>query len=165
MSVLASGWRDPGEGALGTIEPFCRAQQQEKDVTGDCSLIWPAVQPGSQWIEKNARWRWSPCLRPLRCCMLPFCPCAGCCVPPQLPSPRQLHLCRAEVKGIFLKGWWKASKRLQAEDLSIGIASTGKLSPEGELLVSFHLEKCTNRDIMKISILCKCDCYPGRSTV
>lgn len=54
MSVLASGWRHPGEGALGTIEPFCRAQQQ-KDVMGGCCLIWPAVQPGSQQIDKDAR--------------------------------------------------------------------------------------------------------------
>lgn len=55
MFILASEWRHTGEGALGTIESFCRAQQQEKDVVGGCCLIWPAMQPGSQWIDKDAR--------------------------------------------------------------------------------------------------------------
>ena len=167
MLLLASGWRHPGERPLGTVEPFCRAQQQEQDVMGGYCLIWPVMQPGLQWIHKDARWRWSPCLNPLKCCMLLVCSCTACCVPPQLPARRQLQLCRGEVKGRggFLMGWWKVSKSLQTGDLSVGTASTVKLSPEGKLLVSFHLEKCIKRGIMKIFILWKCDCYPGGSTV
>lgn len=58
---------------------------------------------------------------------------------------KRLQLYKGEVKGRggFLNGLWKVSKRLQAEDLSIGIDSTGKLSPAGKLLLTFNLEKCT----------------------
>lgn len=178
MSVLVSGWRHAGTGALGTIEPFCRGQQREGCYRG----LWP----GLQWVDKDARWRWSPCLKPLRCCVVPFCPCAPCAISHLSCQFQDNYSCeviqislwsntntevkrykyRSEARGSggFIKGWWKVSKRLQAENLSIGITCTGKLSPEGKLLLSFNLEKCTKRDIMKIFVLWKCDCYPGRST-
>lgn len=133
----------------------------------DCCLSWPGMQPGLQWVDGKAEWRSSPCLDLLWQYMLSAHVLdAGCCIPPQLLALRKLQLCRGELKGSrgFLKQWWKVRKRLQAEDLSTDTASTGKSSSAGKLLVSFNLEKCTKWNIMKISILWKCNCYPGRST-
>lgn len=53
MAVLASEWMHPGEGALGTVEPFCRASSRR--MTGGCCLTWLAMHPGSKWIKKDAR--------------------------------------------------------------------------------------------------------------
>lgn len=46
-------WHQNGEGALRTVEPFCRASSRR--MMAGCYLTWLATHPGSKWIKKDAR--------------------------------------------------------------------------------------------------------------
>lgn len=116
--VLGTVESAAGEGCYGRLlfDLACSASRVRVDIKG-CKV---KMKPMSQVLGM----------------LCAFCPCAGCSVPPQLLSLRQVQMCKAEVKGSggFLKGWQKGRQRLQAEDFSISMASTDKLSKEDKLL-------------------------------